>query len=304
MISEENVIEKTKRQCATKSIVTEITSSDEECQISVNSSDDEWEIPLRKKRELARKPTEVTLTLPAKSIPTLLAATSTTTKTSSRNELKLVSTLFKAGGADLNDASLSVTTIKRQRRRKIEVEAGTIRDSFSSFKDFNDTFLVFHFDGKIIKLMDGKTEDRLAIAVSSPGNLSGQFIASPAISDGHGDTMAKCVFKVASDYQLIHSIQALVFDTTASNTGKWRGSSTKFELMLGRPLLWLACRHHVPELFIKHANIAIRGETKGPDDPLFKEFKELVLWHQAYTCSRYAYFRTNLQPTFRTLMIL
>ena len=43
--------------------------------------------------------------------------------------------------------------------------------------------------------------------------------------------------------------------------------------MLQRSLLWLACRHHIPELFIKHANTAIRGPSKDTDDPLFKEFK-------------------------------
>ena len=121
--------------------------------------------------------------------------------------------------------------------------------------------------------MDGKTEDRLAIAVSSPCNLSGQFIASPAIAEDTGDTMAKCVFKIMNDFELIESVGAVVFGTTASNTGQWRGSATLVEVMLQRSLLWLACRHHIPELFIKHANTAIRGPSKGPDDPLFKEFK-------------------------------
>ena len=36
-------------------------------------------------------------------------------------------------------------------------------------------------------------------------------------------------------------------------------------------MLRIACRHHIPELFIKHASIAIRGEAKGSDDPRFKE---------------------------------
>ena len=85
--------------------------------------------------------------------------------------------------------------------------------------------------------------------------------------------MAKCVFKIMNDFELIESMGALVFDTTASNTGQWRGSATLFEVMLQCSLLWLACRHHIPELFIKHANTAIHGPSKGPDDPLFKEFK-------------------------------
>ena len=44
------------------------------------------------------------------------------------------------------------------------------------------------------------------------------------------------------------------------------------------PLLWLTCRHHIQELFIKYASIAIRGETKGSDDPLLKSLNvSLVL---------------------------
>lgn len=271
-ISSENIIDKSKRQCSLEQVVTRTSDSENEVDVS---SDEDWQVPLRKQREMARKPEIVTLNLPAKQIPSILAATMTTTKTSNRNELKIVSTLFKAGGADLNDASISFPTIHRHRKAKVQSDAKEIRETFSSFKEFTNTFLVLHFDGKIIQLFDGKTEDRLAIAVSSPCNLAGQFLASPAISDGTGDTMAKCVYKIVADFNLIETIQALVFDTTASNTGRWKGSSTLLEAMLDRPLLWLACRHHIPELFIKHANIAIRGESKGPEDSLFKEFKKL-----------------------------
>ena len=74
------------------------------------------------------------------------------------------------------------------------------------------------------------------------------------------------------DLGLLPKVEALVFDTTASNTGIWKGSTTRFEKMLHRSVFWLACRHHIPELFVKHANTIVRGESKGPDDPLFKKF--------------------------------
>ena len=123
----------------------------------------------------------------------------------------------------MNETSLSVSTIRRQRKAAVQSHAKELRSTFATFKQFQDTFLVLHWDGKIIQLMDGKTEDRLTIAVSSPCNLSGQFIASPAIAEGTGDTMAKCVFKIMNDFELIESVGALVFDTTASNTDQWRG---------------------------------------------------------------------------------
>ena len=104
-------------------------------------------------------------------------------KSKCRNEIKLVATLFKAGGAALNDASLSISTIHYKRKHKVQTDVKEIRDSFASFKEFDNTFLVLHFDRKIVQLMDGKTASRLAIALSSPYNLSRQFTASPAISD-------------------------------------------------------------------------------------------------------------------------
>ena len=112
-------------------------------------------------------------------------------------------------------------------------------------------FIVLHWDGKIIQLMTGDTEDRLAIVMSSPGKIQGQFLASPVISDGTGRALANTVYRVVSQFELLDDVQAFVFDTTASNTGCWRGSVTMFEAMLGRSALWLARRNHIPELHIK-----------------------------------------------------
>ena len=97
--------------------------------------------------------------------------------------------------------------------------------------------LVLHWDGKIIQLLSGQTEDRLAIAVSSPNTIPGQFIASPAIADGTGETMAECVYRCIEEFELLDNVEAVVFDTTASNTGKWSGSVTRFEAMLKRSLI-------------------------------------------------------------------
>ena len=51
--------------------------------------------------------------------------------------------------------------------------------------------------------MNGDAEDRLAIAISSPNHIPGQFIASPAISDGSGETMGNCVFNKVAEFGLL-----------------------------------------------------------------------------------------------------
>ena len=109
--------------------------------------------------------------------------------------------------------------------------------------------------------------------MSVPNYISGQFLASPGMPDGKGKTMSDNLNEVIQDFGLAPKIEALVFDTTASNTGVWKGATTLFEKNLGRAILWLACRHHVAELFIKHANDAVRGESKAPEDSLFSKFR-------------------------------
>ena len=51
-----------------------------------------------------------------------------------RKEIKLMETLFKAGGAALNDAGLSASTIHYKRKQKVQTHAIEIRDYFASFK--------------------------------------------------------------------------------------------------------------------------------------------------------------------------
>ena len=98
-------------------------------------SDDEWELPLQKRREMARKPDNVTLSLPTKSILTILAASCTKFETIRRNEVKLVTKLFKAVGADLNDDSLNIPTIRHQKKYKGKTDAKGSKVLFHPLKN-------------------------------------------------------------------------------------------------------------------------------------------------------------------------
>ena len=280
IISPENVLKDSKcKTCKTaESKIKEQLLSDNGSnnETEDNIDDPHWELPYREKRRLDAKAENITLTLPSRSIPSLMAATSTVTKTSTRQELKRTARMFNAGCADINEVSLSQSTIYRQRRKEVDSKADKIKKKIKMFgNEKQGKFLVFHWDGKIIQLLSGETEDRLAIAISVPNIIPGQFLASLVIPDGTGLSMAKAVFELASEYCLLSKTEAMVFDTTASNTGQWKGSVSRFEKSVGRSLLWLACRHHIPELHIKHAHEVLRGPSRGPDDPLFKRFKTI-----------------------------
>ena len=159
----------------------------------------------------------------------------------------------------------------RQRKAAVTKTASEIR---LNLKKSIDKFIIVHCDGKIIQLMSGKTQDRLAVCISIPNENPVQFLASPEIASGSGKNMADAVLKILEEMHLLDQVQAVVFDTTASNSGEWKGSVTFFEELVRHVLLWLACQHHIAELYIKHASEEVRGPCKGPDDPLFKRFKE------------------------------
>ncbi|KAG0710504.1 hypothetical protein GWK47_022672 [Chionoecetes opilio] len=68
-------------------------------------------------------------------------------------------------------------------------------------------------------------------------------------------------------------IIGLSFDTTASNSGMLAGACVHLENLLGRSLLWLACRHHVLEVVLKHIFEKCCSSSTGPEIPTFKRFQ-------------------------------
>ena len=81
----------------------------------------------------------------------ILASASTATKTSIRQEMKLTSTLLKAGGVDLDLMSYSTPTIYRQRKTAVQDKASAVRESIQAASN-TSRFLVVHYDGKIVKV--------------------------------------------------------------------------------------------------------------------------------------------------------
>lgn len=65
-----------------------------------------------------------------------------------------------------------------------------------------------------------------------------------------------------------------MFDTTASNSGKFQGAVALLEKHLKRAFLWLPCRHHVSELHIKAATVAVTGQPKSPGMKLFQRLRD------------------------------
>ena len=72
---------------------------------------------------------------------------------------------------------------------------------------------------------------------------------------------------------IAEKIIACGFDTTSSNTGVHKGCCTVLQQLLGRQILWVACRHHILELVLKAAFTELFGDTVGPEESFFKFMK-------------------------------
>ena len=71
-----------------------------------------------------------------------------------------------------------------------------------------------------------------------------------------------------------HKFAAMVFDTTAKNSGKLKGAAKILEALLDTKMLYLGCNHHVLEIALNANWVNLFGETKSPDNAECKQFKE------------------------------
>ncbi|KZR97635.1 Cc8K15.2-like protein, partial [Daphnia magna] len=78
------------------------------------------------------------------------------------------------------------------------------------------------------------------------------LLGIPVIKDSTGMSQHNAVIKLLDEWEVTDNVVGMVFDTTASNTGRWKGCATSIEFTLDRAVLWLACRHHMYELHVKH----------------------------------------------------
>lgn len=184
-------------------------------------------------------------------------------RVSHRVATAMTAKLVKMGGGELGQCSISKSTSHRQRSAELQNSESKIK---AEFQNMMPKFMVIHWDGKVIKYANRQeTDERLAIVASIPRpNQQHQFLAAPYIPDGTGVSMCNALLNTLASWEIPHqTIIGMSWDTTASNTGSLRGSATLFEQQLERGVLWLACRHHVGELHIKHADIEVRGAWNG-----------------------------------------
>ena len=238
--------------------VEEIDSSSPEMS-DEEDTDDAYEVPLTKSR---KKSDHITLHIPRKSLLKGTAELASRCNVSNRVATAVLAKVVKMGGGQLDDCTISKSSSHRHRASEVKESAMKIKQDFA---ENLPKFLVLHWDSKIIKYEKRREcDDRLAVVASLPERNTNQFLGAPMINDATGTTMKETLMDVLQEWQIPDDIIiGMSWDTTASNTGIHSGSAMLMEQELGHAILWLACRHHIGELHVKHANIQCRGARKG-----------------------------------------
>ena len=198
-----------------------------------------------------------------------LTATLDRIMVSDRCAVMIVADTAKILGHDINELALNRSTLKRERMKSRKEQ---FQQMFENF-DLNSSFLVVHWDGKMMKDITGQeTVDRLPILVSMNG--CSKLLSVPMIQSGTGENQANAVIETLNMWGITDNVQALSFDTTSSNTGRHNGACILIEQKLKKNMFYFACRHHVLELILGAAFSAVLKGTSGPEVTLFKRFKD------------------------------
>nr|XP_047139339.1 uncharacterized protein LOC124815150 [Hydra vulgaris] len=222
---------------------------------SDNNSDCEYVADIKKEQS-----TSVVL-LP-KNILKKTALTAIGEGLSVRQHTAIVASVIANSGGDVTNFAISSSTAFRH-----------VTDLVKS----SSLPIILHFDGKIVKEFTSGIEhqlDRLAVSIRIDGQS--ELLGVPHLSSSTGETQKNTIIKLLHQFDIFDKLQGCVFDTTSVNTGNKKGVCIRLAAELDRPLLLLACRHHIYERHIIHCwNIYPSSKINGPDNPLFKKLKDV-----------------------------
>lgn len=197
-----------------------------------------------------------------------MAATLDRVNLSDRKATFVVSFVIQSLGMDISQVNVSRSTIRRTRMSSRISDFKTIKDNFIKQKP-----MIVHWDGKLMTdLVGHKKVDRLPVIVTGADNE--QLLGVPKLNSSTGEEQANAVVELLKEWDIMDYVSGICFDTTASNTGRLSGACKRIEDQLGKPLLYLACRHHINELVLKVAfEKSMNIKTSGPEVQIFKRFQ-------------------------------
>lgn len=186
----------------------------------------------------------------------------------------LAAAISKANDEDVGRVPLSRSTVYRRRKTHRESVEAQIHQEF---KTSSRPPLVLHWDGKLMQDTTDRCSpaianvDRLAVCVTGYGVE--KILGIVKIQSGTGNAQANASFQLLHLWEVTDEVVGMCFDTTASNTGPNSGACVLLEQIIGKNLLYLACRHHVHEVVIGGLFSTLFGPSNSPKIPLFERFQ-------------------------------
>lgn len=105
-----------------------------------------------------------------------------------------------------------------------------------------------------------------------------KLLGVPAIpyksSELAGDLIGRATTDLLKIWDCDKKAAYMIFDTTSANTGHVTAGCISVQDILKRPLLWVACRHHIGEVILTSVWDALSIETaKSPEISLFERLR-------------------------------
>ena len=206
-------------------------------------------------------------------------------KTSDNGVMRMFSKVFKqfytvdGKRLKLDELVLSRSSIRNNRIELRNVIADQEKEKFQLTMPLR---LSFGWDGKMIQDMENTKHEMQSMVVNgAPGYTEGKILDVLELTDEDGNPTSTGLAQTEAniitirEWGMADKIVAFNFDTTASNTGIWSGSAIRLNQFLNRPILYLACRHHVFELLAKNTFHKVVGYDPSPEVSMFKRMKEV-----------------------------
>lgn len=186
----------------------------------------------------------------------------------------LILSIAKFLNIDLTETNMSISksTLNRNRARIRKEISDQIKAKFG--ENIADSFLVLHWDGKILpkwSSVDGKS-DRLAVAVTYGGQS--KILGAAELLNGKSVVQFNAIEEIIKDWLVEDFIKAISCDTTSTNTGDKQGICARLRTKYKGMILTLCCRHHTMELLVSKAfEVALNDNSRSPNIEIFERFK-------------------------------
>ena len=152
----------------------------------------------------------------------------------------LIASFVKACQGDVNDFCLSRSSTYRARiANRLQISS----EIFDQISETPQDCLALHWDGKLTK--DRYNNKHEAVSVIISDFKDSKLLGVQKLEKVIGKAQAQASYELLEVWNLKENVKALVFDTTASNTGWNQGTAKTLEKLLDHKFFCNACRHHV-----------------------------------------------------------